>query len=81
MCWLYLAIITEKLFSLPLTKVDIHIGHVRMYAMRYHIFWIIHVYILVLFSISTTLLKMQQNYSYSLWLHVAKSIGSLKRVE
>ena len=26
-------VITEKLFLLPLTKVDIHFGHVRMYAM------------------------------------------------
>ena len=34
-------VITEKLFSLPLTKVDIHFGHVRMYAMPYPISWII----------------------------------------
>ena len=26
---------TDKLFSHPLTKVDIHFGHVRMYAMPY----------------------------------------------
>ena len=34
-------VMTEKLFSLPLTKVDIHIGHVRMYATPYPISWII----------------------------------------
>ena len=34
---------TEKLFSLPLTKVDIHFGHVRMYAMPYPISWIISI--------------------------------------
>ena len=33
----------EKLFSLPLTKVDIHFGHVRMYAMPYPISWIIFI--------------------------------------
>ena len=32
---------TKKLFSLPLTKVEIHFGHVRMYAMPYLIFWLI----------------------------------------
>ena len=32
-----------KLFSLPLTKVDIHFGHVRMYATPYHISWIIFI--------------------------------------
>ena len=34
---------TEKLFSLPLTKVDIHFGHVRMYVMPYPISWIIFI--------------------------------------
>ena len=34
-------VMTERLFSLPLTKVDIHSGHVRMCAMRYPISWII----------------------------------------
>ena len=34
-------VMSEKLFSLPLTKVDIHFGHVRMYAMPYPISWII----------------------------------------
>ena len=33
----------EKHFSLPLTKVDIHFGHVRMYAMPYPISWIIFI--------------------------------------
>ena len=33
----------EKHISLPLTKVDIHFGHVRMYAMPYHISWIIYI--------------------------------------
>ena len=33
---------TEKLFSLPLTKVDI-LGHVRMYATPYPISWIIFI--------------------------------------
>ena len=28
-------VMIEKHFSLPLTKVDIHFGHVRMYAMPY----------------------------------------------
>ena len=32
---------TERLFSLPLTKVDIHFGHVRIYATPYPISWII----------------------------------------
>ena len=34
-------VMIEKHFSLPLTKVDIHFGHVRMYAMSYPIPWII----------------------------------------
>ena len=34
---------TEKLFSLPLTKVDIHFGHVRMYAMANPISYIIFI--------------------------------------
>ena len=34
---------TEKLFSLPLNKVDIHFGQVRMYAMHYPIAWIIFI--------------------------------------
>ena len=36
-------IMIEKHFSLPLTKVDIHFGHVRMYAMPYSIIWIISI--------------------------------------
>ena len=36
-------VMTEKLFSLPLTKVDIHFGHVRMYAMPFPISWIIFI--------------------------------------
>ena len=36
-------VMTEKLFSLPLTKVDIHFGHVRMYAMPYPISWMIFI--------------------------------------
>ena len=36
-------VVIEKHFSLPLTKVDIHFGHVRMYAMPYPISWIIFV--------------------------------------
>ena len=36
-------VMTEKLFSLPLTKVDIHFGHVRMYVMSYPISWIIFI--------------------------------------
>ena len=31
------SVMTEKLFSLALTKVDIHFGHVRMYATPYPI--------------------------------------------
>ena len=34
-------VMTGKLFSLPLTKVDIHFGHARMYAMPYPISWTI----------------------------------------
>ena len=34
-------VMIEKHFSLPLTKVDIHFGNVRMYAMPYPIPWII----------------------------------------
>ena len=34
-------VMTEQLFSLPLSKVDIHFGHVRVYAMHYPISWII----------------------------------------
>ena len=33
-------VMIEKHFSLPLTKVDIYFGHVRMYAMPYPISWI-----------------------------------------
>ena len=33
-------LMTVKLFSLPLTKVGIHFGHVKMYATPYHISWI-----------------------------------------
>ena len=40
---LYLACNDKKEFSLPLTKVDIHFGHVRMYAMPYPISWIIFI--------------------------------------
>ena len=36
-------VMTEKLFLLPLTKVDIHFGHVRMYAMSYPFSWIIFI--------------------------------------
>ena len=36
-------VMIEKHFSLPLTKVDIHFGHVRMYAMPYPISWIIFI--------------------------------------
>ena len=36
-------VMTEKLFSLPLTKVDIHFGHVRMYEIPYPISWIIFI--------------------------------------
>ena len=40
-------VMTERLFSLPLTKVDIHFGHVRMCAMPYPISWIIFILDLV----------------------------------
>ena len=36
-------VITENHFSLPLTKVDIHFGHVRMYAVPYPISSIIFI--------------------------------------
>ena len=36
-------VMIEKQFSVPLTKVDIHFGHVRMYAMPYPISWIIFI--------------------------------------
>ena len=36
-------VMTERLFSLPLTKVDIHFVHVRIYATPYHISWIIFI--------------------------------------
>ena len=36
-------VMTEKPFLLSLTKVDIHFGHVRMYAMAYPISWIIFI--------------------------------------
>ena len=36
-------VMIEKHSSLPLTKVDIHFGHVRMYAMPYPISWIIFI--------------------------------------
>ena len=36
-------VMTEKLFSLPLTEVDIHVGDVRMYAMPYPISRIIFI--------------------------------------
>ena len=34
---------TERLFSLPLTKVGIHFGHVRMCATPYPISWILFI--------------------------------------
>ena len=34
---------TERLFSLPLAKVDIRFGHVRTYATPYPISWIIFI--------------------------------------
>ena len=36
-------VMTEMLFPLPLIKVDIHFGHVRMYAMPYPISWVIFI--------------------------------------
>ena len=36
-------VMAEKLFSLPLTKVDIHFGHVRMNSMPYPTSWIIFI--------------------------------------
>ena len=36
-------VMTEKLFSHPLTKVGIHFGHVRMCATPYPISWIIFI--------------------------------------
>ena len=36
-------VMTERLFSLPLTKVRIHFGHVRMSATPYPISWIIFI--------------------------------------
>ena len=36
-------VMTERLFSLPLTKVGIHLGHVRMCATPYPISWIIFI--------------------------------------
>ena len=40
---LYLACNDRKTFSLPMTKVDIHFGHVRMCATHYPISWIIFI--------------------------------------
>ena len=40
---LFWHVMTERLFSLPLTKVGIHFGHVRMYATPYPISWIIFI--------------------------------------
>ena len=37
------SVITERFFSLPLTTVDIHFDHVRMYATPYPISWIIFI--------------------------------------
>ena len=34
-------VMTERLFSLPLTKVGIHFGRVKMCATPYPIFWIL----------------------------------------
>ena len=36
-------VMTERIFSLPLMKVDIHFGHDRMYATPYPISWIIFI--------------------------------------
>ena len=36
-------VMTETHFSLPLTKIDIHFGHVRMYAMSYPVSWILFI--------------------------------------
>ena len=40
---LYLTCNDKKAFSLPLTKVGIHLGHVRMCATPYPISWIIYI--------------------------------------
>ena len=34
-------VMTESLFSLPLTEVDIDFGHARMYATPYSVSWIL----------------------------------------
>ena len=36
-------VMTEKLFPLPLTKVDIHLDHVRMYATPHPISWMLFI--------------------------------------
>ena len=36
-------VMTERPFSLPVTKFGIHFGHVRMCATPYHISWIIFI--------------------------------------
>ena len=46
---------------------------------RFHIFAFDHIWILQVF-VSTTLLN-DVNYNHYLWLHVANSIGSLKRLK
>ena len=46
-------VMTERLFSLPLTKVGIHFGHVRMCATPYPIPWIIF----ILYKIGTKLYR------------------------
>ena len=37
-------VLTENPFSIPLTKVDIHFGHVRMHGTPYPISWIIFIF-------------------------------------
>ena len=56
-------VMTEKLFSLPLNKVDIHFGHVRMYAMPYPISWII-------FILDSELSYIEKLMEFR-WIHIA----------
>ena len=55
-------VMTEKLYSLPLTKVDIYFGHVRMYAMPYPISWI-------MFILNGT--KLYRQIVVSRWVQIA----------
>ena len=70
-------VMTQRLFSLPLTKVGIHFGHVRICATPYPISWIIFIldlgpsYIVVWDCRWVNFVKQPQSYGTWLMLKIA----------